>query len=59
MLVNGILWQMFSKTDAETLNKVKAEDYLGQFLVDIDYVKRKEELYDNRFKTNSSMCAFL
>jgi len=56
--LNGVLWQMFSKTDAETLNKVKADEYHAKFLVDIDTVKKEEELLDTRLNVHSAMGAF-
>lgn len=58
LMINGILAQMFSKTDAETLNKVKAEDYEEKFKSDLDEVKQQEELLDTRLKNNFAMDAF-
>ena len=58
LMINGILWQMFSKTDAETLNKVKAEEYRQKFLIDIDEIKQEEEELDSRIKNMHSMDAY-
>lgn len=40
--INGILWQMHLKEDAETLNKTKAAEFQGLFLRDIDDMKQCE-----------------
>jgi len=56
--LNGVLWQMFSKTDAETLNKVKAEEYHAKFLIDIDSIKKEEELLDTKLSVHNAMGAF-
>jgi len=58
MLINGIIWQMLSKTDAETLNVVKAEEYRLKFLQDIDEVKQQEELLETKLNVHYSGSAF-
>jgi len=44
---NGILGYMYSKQDAETLDKAKAVDYNEQFDDDIDEIKRQENIVLN------------
>ena len=58
LMLNGILEQMFSKTDAETLNKVKADDYAQKFKSDIDEIKQEETLLEERLRVNYSLDAF-
>jgi len=58
LLLNGILWQMLSKTDAETLNVAKAEEYRLKFLQDIDEVKQQEELLETKLNVHYSGSAF-
>lgn len=57
-MINGILWQMYSKQDAETIDTAKATDYYGLFLADIDEIKQQETILDQRLKPNHSMDAF-
>lgn len=56
--VNGVLWQMYSKQDAETIDLKKANDYYIQFMADIDEIKQQETILDQRLKPNHSMDAF-
>lgn len=57
-MVNGILWQMYSKQDAETVDKTKADSYYALFLRDVDEIKQQETILDQRLKPNYSMDAF-
>ena len=56
--VNGVLWQMYSKQDAETIDETKAAKYYAAFLQDIDYIKQEESILDERLNPNNSMSAF-
>lgn len=58
LMLNGILWQMFSKVDAETLNKVKAEEYRIKFYADIDEIKQEEESIASKLTINHPLGAF-
>ena len=55
---NGVLWLMYLKKDAETFDKVKAEEYHQMFLKDIDEIKQSETQLDSRLNPNNSMVAF-
>lgn len=57
-MVNGILWQMYSKQDAEAFDKTAADKYYGMFLRDVDEIKQQESIMDNRLKPNYAMSAF-
>lgn len=58
LMVNGILWQMYSKQDAETVDKTKADQYYLQFLKDVDEIKQQETVLNMRLNQNYSMAAF-
>ena len=49
---------MYLKKDAETFDKVKAEEYHQMFLKDIDEIKQSETQLDSRLNPNNSMVAF-
>lgn len=57
--LNGIMAWMYSKQDADTIDKVKAEEYRQKFLMDIDKIKRIE-IYDRNVQnpSNNSLLAF-
>lgn len=57
-MINGILWQMYSKQDTEAIDLKKANDYYAQFMADIDEIKQQETILDQRLKVNFSMDAF-
>jgi len=57
-MINGILWQMYSKQDAETFDGVKAVDYKTMWLSDLDEIKQQETILDQRLRVNFSMNAF-
>ncbi len=57
-MLNGILWQMYSKQDAEAVDKAKADDYYALFMKDIDEIKQEESMMDERLRPNYSMNAF-
>lgn len=56
--INGILWQMYSKQDADTIDLKKAADYQAMFLRDVDEIKQQELILDQRLKANNSLEAF-
>jgi hypothetical protein len=58
-MINGILWQMYSKQDADSVDKVKAEEYRTAYLRDLDEIKQQETILDQRLKPNYAMPAFL
>ena len=56
---NGILELMYSKQDAETLDKAKAADYKEDFLDDIDEIKRQDQtVLNDSLSVNRSLSAF-
>jgi hypothetical protein len=57
-MVNGVLWQMYSKQDAQAFDGEKAKDYQVRFLTDVDEIKQQEIILDQRLKVNHSMDAF-
>lgn len=57
-MINGILWQMYSKQDADTVDKVKAEEYRQAFLRDVDEIKQQEVILDSMLRPNYSIAAF-
>lgn len=56
--INGVLWLMYSKQDADVIDKTKAAEYKAAFLADIDEIKQQETILDQRLKANHSMDAF-
>ena len=56
--VNGVLWQMYSKQDADVIDLKKAESYHADFLRDVDEIKQQEVILDQMLKANHSMDAF-
>ncbi len=57
-LLNGILWQMYSKRDAETFDKVKATEHFQLFMEDLDQIRRAEIRKDNRLRHNEALAVF-
>jgi hypothetical protein len=57
-MINGILAQMYSKQDADTIDIKKADNYQGMFLRDLDEVKQSESLLDTMLRPNFSTTAF-
>ena len=58
LMLNGILWQMYSKQDAETVDKTKADQYYALYLKDIDEIKQQDAYIESRLRPNYSMDAF-
>ena len=56
--VNGVLWQMYSKQDADVIDLKKAAQYQMDFLRDVDEIKQQEIILDQRLKPNNSVDAF-
>lgn len=56
--LNGILAQMYSKQDSQTIDPVKAVDYQARFTADIDEIKQQEIILDQRLKPNNALMAF-
>lgn len=57
-MINGVLWQMYSKQDAETNDPVKMAYYEAKFKEDIDEIKQQEVILDQMLKCNFSIDAF-
>jgi hypothetical protein len=57
-LLNGVMWLMYSKRDAETLDKAKADEFKIAFLRDVDEIKNQEATINQRLQANSSLNAF-
>jgi len=57
-IVNGVLYYMYSKQDADTIDKTKASEYYGLYLKDIDEIKQQEVIVNNRLRPNHSTDAF-
>lgn len=57
-MINGILWQMYSKQDSEAYNKDRADQYYALYLKDIDEIKQQETIIHNRLRPNYSVDAF-
>ena len=57
-MINGILWQMYSKQDSQTFDGEKAVAYQARFLADVDEIKQQETILDQRLKPNHSLDAF-
>jgi hypothetical protein len=55
---NGVLWQMYSKQDAEAFDGAKAADYKAEYLADIDEVKQLEAHLYQTLNANPSLSAF-
>lgn len=58
LMINGILWQMYSKQDTQTIDAAKAADYYARYMKDVDEIKQQEAWLDTRLRANSSMDAF-
>lgn len=58
LMINGILWQMYSKQDTETIDLKKASDYYAMYLKDIDEIKQQESALDHRLRPNNSLAGF-
>lgn len=58
LMINGILYYMYSKQDADTFDEEASSKYYNLFLLDIDYIKRKEIALDTRLQPNHSLGAF-
>jgi hypothetical protein len=56
--VNGVLWQMYSKQDAQAFDLKKSDAYYASFLLDVDEIKQQETILDQRLKANHSLDAF-
>ena len=58
LMINGILWQMYSKQDSQAFDGIKAEQYHQMYLKDIDEIKQQEAYVDERLRPNYSMDGF-
>lgn len=58
LMINGILWQMYSKQDSQAFDGIKAETYRQMFMKDIDEIKQQEAYLDERLRPNNSMDGF-
>lgn len=56
--INGVLFYMYSKQDADTIDLKKADAYKLDFLKDIDEIKQQEVILDQMLKANHSVDAF-
>jgi hypothetical protein len=55
---NGVLALMYSKQDAETIDKAKATEYDKMYLRDLDEIKQQESIINRRLQPNNSLSAF-
>jgi hypothetical protein len=55
----GVLEQMYSKQDTQTIDTAKASEYNAKFRQDIDEIKQSESLLDERLRPNYAMQGFL
>lgn len=58
-MINGIMEQMYSKRDAETFDKTKADEFSEKFLLDIDEIKQQESQMEEHLRPNGVNGAFL
>ena len=58
-MLNGILEQMYSKRDSETLDKVKASGYGAKFMLDVDEIKQQESQMEEHLRPSGPHEAFL
>lgn len=56
--INGVLWQMYLKQDAESFDKSKAEEFKQLFLKDIDDMKKEVQSLTNHKLVDNSQLAF-
>jgi hypothetical protein len=56
--INGVLWMMYSKQDADVIDKQKSLEYQQMFLRDVDEIKQQEVILDQMLKANHSIDAF-
>jgi hypothetical protein len=54
----GVLSQMYSKQDSQTLDATKAMNYEQLYREDVDMIRREETKLDNRLMSNRSLLAF-
>jgi hypothetical protein len=57
-MINGVLWQMYLKQDADAIDKTKAEEYRQAFLRDVDEIKQQEIILDQMLRPNYSIDGF-
>ncbi len=57
-MLNGILYQMYSKQDAEAFDEAKATKYYQLYMADVDEVQQQDIILDDRLRPNQSMDAF-
>jgi len=58
LMMNGILALMYSKQDADIIDKAKSAEYENLFAIDIDTIKQQETVLERRLSPNNSMGAF-
>lgn len=58
LMINGILWQMYSKQDSQAFDGIKAETYRQMYLKDLDEIKQQEAYLEERLRPNHSMDGF-
>ena len=58
LMFNGIMAQMYSKEDADTINIKKADAYKLDYKKDIDSIKQLESKINERLRPNYAMGAF-
>ena len=58
LMINGVLWQMYSKQDTQTIDLKKAADYYAEYKRDIDEIKQQEAKLDERLRPNYSLDGF-
>lgn len=58
LMINGILFQMYSKQDSQTIDLKKAADFFNNYRLDIDEIKQQEAKLDERLRPNYSLDGF-
>lgn len=56
--INGVLWQMYLKQDAEAFDKSKAEEFKQLFLKDLDDMKKEVQSLTHYNLVDNSQLAF-
>lgn len=58
LMQNGVLYYMYSKQDADTIDEAKLDDYKAKYELDIDEIKHREAANKPKLTVNYSMGAF-
>lgn len=58
LMLNGVLAQMYSKQDADTIDEKKADYHQSLYLQDIDEIKMRESMFGSKLSPNYALQAF-